>query len=34
LMPVCVGQNEADILAEASGQRALVHGRSNALTSV
>src|SRR5437588_1212589 len=25
LVPVCVGQNEADILAEASGQRVLSH---------
>ena len=33
LMPVCLGQNEADMLAEASGQRALVHRRNNALTS-
>ncbi len=32
LMPMCVGQNKADILAEASGQRALVHRRNNALT--
>lgn len=32
LMPVCVGQNEADILAEASGKRALGHRRNNALT--
>jgi hypothetical protein len=32
LMPMCVRQNKADILAEASGQRALVHRRNNALT--
>ncbi len=32
LMPVCVGQNEADILAEASGKRVLGHRRNNALT--
>jgi hypothetical protein len=33
LMPVCGGQDAADILAEASGQRAWLHGRTNALTS-
>jgi hypothetical protein len=32
LMSVCVRQNKADILAEASGQRVLVHRRNNALT--
>jgi len=32
LMPMCAGQNKADILAEASGKRVLVHRRSNALT--
>jgi hypothetical protein len=34
LMPVCLGQDEADILAQASGSRALFHGRTNALTRV
>jgi hypothetical protein len=32
LMPMCIWQNEADILAQASGKRALVHRRNNALT--
>jgi hypothetical protein len=31
-MSMCVRQNKADILAEASGKRALVHRRNNALT--
>jgi hypothetical protein len=32
LMSMCVRQNKADIFAEASGQRVLVHRRNNALT--